>query len=52
MDKDGFFATGDVGLVDPCGALHIVDRKKEVDFSFSGDEGPKLSCEPVSWKRH
>ena len=30
MTADGFFRTGDVGMVDECGYFRIVDRKKDM----------------------
>jgi long-chain acyl-CoA synthetase len=30
IDKDGWFATGDVGIMDPQGFVKIVDRKKDM----------------------
>jgi len=30
FDEDGYFLTGDLGLVDPAGFLHLVGRRKDV----------------------
>jgi len=30
LDREGFFDTGDVSTMDPCGYMHIVDRSKDV----------------------
>ena len=30
MTKDGFFRTGDIGVMDDCGFIKIVDRKKDM----------------------
>jgi fatty-acyl-CoA synthase len=30
LDADGFFDTGDVATMDPCGYMHITDRSKDV----------------------
>ncbi|HMA72214.1 MAG TPA: fatty-acid--CoA ligase [Xanthobacteraceae bacterium] len=30
LDSEGFFDTGDVSTMDPCGYMHIVDRSKDV----------------------
>ena len=35
MTKDGFFRTGDIGIMEPSGMVRIVDRKKDM-ISVSG----------------
>ncbi len=43
MTADGFFRTGDIGVLDPEGYLFIVDRKK--DIIIRG--GENISCQEV-----
>jgi long-chain acyl-CoA synthetase len=43
MTADGYFRTGDIGLLDPDGYLFIVDRKK--DIIIRG--GENISCQEV-----
>ena len=37
IDKDSWFHTGDVGEIADSGALKVIDRKKQVGASNSGD---------------
>ena len=37
IDKDSWFHTGDVGEIADSGALKVIDRKKQVGASHSGD---------------
>ena len=41
LTKDGYFATGDIGLFDPDGGLHITGRKKDM---LVLPDGNKLFC--------
>jgi long-chain acyl-CoA synthetase len=56
MTADGFFKSGDVGIMDETGATRIVDRKKDMvlvsGFNVYPSELEEVAMKcPASWRR-
>ncbi|KAI8142249.1 hypothetical protein BJV82DRAFT_616104 [Fennellomyces sp. T-0311] len=49
IDKDGYFHTGDVGIVDKTGRFYIVDRLKEL-IKYKGFQVPPAELESILLK--